>query len=100
MDISITAIHFDLTEGLKKMINERIDELKDFYGRITNATVTLREIKPGIPDNKEVMVSLMFPDAPDQVAVKTGDSYSEAMDSCLDALKRQLERLKERNRQI
>ena len=53
MDISITAIHFDLTEGLKKMINERIDELKDFYGRITNATVTLREIKPG--DRKSVV---------------------------------------------
>lgn len=100
MEVQINAIHFELGDELKNMVKERLSEIERYYAKTTNAVVTLREIRPGIPDNKEVMVSLMFPDAPDIVATKTGNTYEEATDACLDSLKRQLDKLKNRNRPI
>ncbi|MDE5915182.1 MAG: HPF/RaiA family ribosome-associated protein, partial [Duncaniella sp.] len=40
------------------------------------------------------IVSLVVPQEPDQVATKTADTFEEAIDLCLEALDRQLEKVK------
>lgn len=100
MEIQITAIHFEPGDELRKYITDRINGLHDDYGKFTNAEVSLRETHPGEPENKEVMVSLMYPGAPDQVATEKRDTYEEALNACTEALKKELEKLKDRNRPI
>ncbi len=97
MEVSITAIHFEMSEELKEFITGRLDNLHERFGKITSAEVTLRVIRPDIPGNKQVMVSLMYPEAPDQVATKEADTFEEATDACIEALKKELEKTKDKD---
>jgi putative sigma-54 modulation protein len=44
--------------------------------------------------NKEAIVKVAVPQSEDYVASKTADSFEEAVDLCLEALERQLAKLK------
>lgn len=61
-----------------------------------SAEVSLRVVKPETALNKEVIISLMVPQKPDQVATKTADTFEEAVDLCLEALDKQLEKVKDK----
>ena len=94
MEVKIKAIHFDITERLTSFINKKIDKLARRYEMITEAEVSLRVVKPETAMNKEAGIKLTVPDAPDMFASKTADTFEEAVDNCLEALERQLEKEK------
>ncbi|HBN63409.1 MULTISPECIES: ribosome-associated translation inhibitor RaiA [Muribaculaceae] len=94
METKINAIHFDISEKLTSFINKKIDKLTRRYPNVMSAEVSLRVVKPETALNKEAIVSLMVPQEPDQVATKTADTFEEAIDLCMEALDRQLEKVK------
>ncbi|MDE5671976.1 HPF/RaiA family ribosome-associated protein [uncultured Duncaniella sp.] len=94
METKINAIHFDISEKLTSFINKKIDKLTRRYPNVMSAEVSLRVVKPETALNKEAIVSLVVPQEPDQVATKTADTFEEAIDLCLEALDRQLEKVK------
>ena len=94
METKINAIHFDINEKLTSFINKKIDKLTRRYPNVMSAEVSLRVVKPETALNKEAIVSLMVPQEPDQVATKTADTFEEAIDLCMEALDRQLEKVK------
>ena len=94
METKIYAIHFDISEKLTSFINKKIDKLTRRYPNVMSAEVSLRVVKPETALNKEAIVSLMVPQEPDQVATKTADTFEEAIDLCMEALDRQLEKVK------
>lgn len=94
MEATIKAIHFDITDKLVNFINKKIDKLERRFEAITVAEVTLKVVKPETAMNKEAGIKLMVPPAADLFASKTADSFEEAIDLCLDALERQLEKNK------
>lgn len=94
MEVKIKAIHFDITDRLVSFINKKLDKLVRRYEAITDAEVTLRVVKPETAMNKEAGIKLTVPDAPDMFASKTADTFEEAVDNCLEALERQLEKEK------
>lgn len=94
MEININAIHFDISEKLTSFINKKIDKLTRRYPGVMSADVSLRVVKPETALNKEVIISLSVPQEPDLVATKTADTFEEAVDLCLEALDRQLEKIK------
>ncbi len=94
METKINAIHFDISEKLTSFINKKIDKLPRRYPNVMSAEVSLRVVKPETALNKEAIVSLMVPQEPDQVATKTADTFEEAIDLCMEALDRQLEKVK------
>lgn len=94
MEAKIKAIHFDISEKLVNFINKKIDKLARRFEAVTEAEVTLRVVKPETAMNKEAGVKLTVPTAADMFASKTADSFEEAVDLCLDALERQLEKNK------
>ena len=96
MDVTIKAIHFDITEKLTAFINKKIDKLCRRYDAITTAEITLKVIKPETSMNKEAAVKLSVPPADDLFASKTADTFEEAIDLCLEALEHQLEKNKDR----
>ena len=96
MEIKVKAIHFDATEKLEQFINKKVEKLVKHHEEITNAEVTLKVVKPETAMNKEASVKLLVPQRDDLFASKVADTFEEAVDMCVDALKRQLEKGKDR----
>ena len=94
MDAKIKAIHFDISEKLVAFINKKVDKLVRRYETITEAEITLKVIKPETAMNKEAAIKLAIPPTDDLFASKTADTFEEAIDLCLDALEKQLEKAK------
>lgn len=94
MDVKIQAIHFDATQKLVDFINKKIERLQRHYGDLTLAHVTLKVVKPETAMNKEAQVKVAAPQSFEMVAKKTADTFEEAVDLCLEAVEKQLEKRK------
>lgn len=98
MDIQINAIHFDITQNLNDFIVKKIERLVRHYSSITSVNVSLRVVKPETAMNKQAIIVAAAPLRDDIAADKTADSFEEAVDLCLEAISRQLEKIKNKNR--
>ena len=96
MDVRIQAIHFEASERLNEFINKKAERLARRFGIISDIDVTLKAVKPETSMNKEANVRVRAPQCAELVATKTADSFEEAVDMCLEALERQLEKNKDR----
>lgn len=94
METKIKAIHFDISDKLVEFINKKIDKMTRRFEAVTEVEVTLKVVKPETAMNKEAGVKMVIPQASDLFASKTADTFEEAVDLCLDALERQLEKNK------
>ncbi len=94
MEVKIQAIHFDATQKLVEFINKKISRLERHYGDLTLAHVTLKVVKPETAMNKEAQVKVAAPQSFEMVAKKTADTFEEAVDLCLEAVEKQLEKRK------
>ena len=94
MEISIQANHFDMAEKLESFINKKIDKLARRYDNISDIDVNLKLIKPETAMNKEAGVKVNVPGAGELFASKTADTFEEAFDLSLEAIERQLEKIK------
>jgi putative sigma-54 modulation protein len=97
MKIKIQAIHFDATERLEAFIQKKVSKLEQFYDGILTAEVSLRVIKPETVQNKQAGIRLQIKNN-DCFAEKTSDTFEEAIDHAVDALEKQLIKVKEKNR--
>ncbi len=95
MDINIKAIHFDIAEKLTAFINKKLERLARHNPAITTADVSLKVVKPETAMNKQAIVKVLLPQE-EVVADKTADTFEEAVDLCLEAIARQLEKIKNR----
>ncbi len=96
MEVRIQAIHFEVADKLVAFINKKIEKLTRRYPSVASADITLKVVKPETAMNKEAIVKLNVPQLDDIVANKTADSFEEAIDLCLEALDRQLEKHKDK----
>ena len=88
MEAKIKAIHFDASEKLVAFINKKVEKITRRF------EVTLKVVKPETAMNKEAAIQLAVPPTDDLFASKTADTFEEAVDLCLDALEKQLEKIK------
>ncbi len=89
MDVRIQAINFDATEKLTAFINKKAERLARHNTAITTIDFKLTETAM----NKEAVVKVTQPQD-ELVATKVADTFEEAIDLCLEALERQLEKRK------
>ncbi len=94
MEVKIKAIHFDIAEKLEQFINKKADRLARKNEDIANVDVSLKVVKPESAMNKEAIIKVTVPQHDDIVASKTADTFEEAIDMCLEAIERQLEKKK------
>jgi len=92
MEVKIKSIHFDATDRLRDFIIKKVDKLSKHNEEIAVSEVTLKVIKPETAMNKEASVRLLMPQREELFASKVADTFEEAVDNCVDALKRQLEK--------
>ncbi len=94
MEVKIQAIPFDIAEKLTAFINKKADRLARHNVNFTKIDVTLKVVKPETAMNKEAIVRVTVPQQGDQVASKTANTFEEAVDLCMEAIERQLEKKK------
>lgn len=94
MEITIKANHFEMAEKLEAFTNKKIEKLARRYDTISQFDVNYKLIKPETAMNKEAGVKVSVPNNADIFASKTADSFEEALDLALEAVERQLEKVK------
>lgn len=94
MEITIKANHFDMAEKLETFTNKKIDKLARRFDNITDIEVNYKLVKPESAMNKEAGVKINVPNAAEIFASKTADTFEEALDLALEAVERQLEKIK------
>ncbi len=96
MEIKIKSIHFDATEKLQEFITKKLNRLTRHFENVTKAEVSLTVVKPETANNKEAAIKLTVPEQGELFASKVADSFEEAVDVAIEALERQLEKIKTR----
>ncbi|MBR1733195.1 MAG: ribosome-associated translation inhibitor RaiA [Alloprevotella sp.] len=97
MDIKIQSIHFNATDKLQEFIEKKLAKVAKGNDFIKTAEVTLKVVRPETANNKEVAISLAVPGS-DVRAEKVCDTFEEGVDLCIDVLRRQLEKVKDKQR--
>lgn len=88
MKITIQSVHFDATEKLEAYTEKKVGKLERFIDAET-AQVVFKITKPQTAMNKEVGITIG-----NLHSEKVADTFEEAIDQCVDALKTQIEKKK------
>lgn len=99
MEIRIKSIHFDATEKLQEFINKKVEKLQKSYEDIQKVEVQLKVEKPAAALNKTTSLTVTAP-GNTLFAEKTCATFEEGVDLCLDAMKVQLTKFKEKQRNL
>ena len=99
MEIKIQSIHFDATEKLQAFIEKKVAKLEKTCEEVQKVEVQLKVVKPATAQNKETSLSVNVPGTTLFVE-KTCDTFEEGIDLCVDAMKVQLTKFKEKLRNI
>ena len=97
MEIKIQSIHFDATEKLQAFIEKKVAKFEKTFEDIQKVEVQCKVVKPATAQNKEVSMTITVPGTTLFVE-KTSDTFEESTDLCLDSLRVQLQKFKEKLR--
>ena len=95
MNIAIQSVHFDASTQLKEFIEKKLSKLDKFSDLIVDAEVILKVVKPEVANNKEASVKLNIKGG-ELFANKTADSFEEAVMLNVEALEKQILKVKEK----
>lgn len=95
MNVQIQAVKFDADRKLIEFVEAKLAKLDRFVEHTTGADVILKIDKDNEKGNKVAVIRLEVP-GDDLVAESRGKSFEEAVDDAIDALKKQIEKHKER----
>lgn len=97
MNVKIQSIKFDADQKLIDYINSKLSKVKRFFDGIIGAEVFLKLINTSDADNKVVEVKLIIP-GNDLFVERKAKRFEEALDECVEVLKRQVNKQKEKMR--
>lgn len=97
MKVSISAVKFKADQKLEDFINSKVEKLSGVYDGIIGSEVTLRLENGGVQDNKVAEIRLLIKGY-DLFARKQSASFEESTDVAVDALRKQLDKHKEKFR--
>ena len=95
MNTTINAVKFKADPKLEKFIIDKVTKLDRLIDNVTKCDVTLKVDKPESDNNKIAEIELSLP-GPNLFISKQADSFEEAVSACIDALKPQIEKYKEK----
>jgi ribosomal subunit interface protein len=75
-------------------VNKKVNKLDTFFDGIINAEVTLKVLKPEAAKNKISEIKISIPSNGYLFAKKQADTFEEATDLAVDALRKQLGKFK------
>lgn len=97
MNVKIQSIKFTADKKLIDFINQKVNKLERYFDNILDAEVYLRAEHPQEVTNKIVEIRLNVPGT-DLFAHKQCKTFEEAVDECVNALKIQTKKHKEKKK--
>ena len=97
MEVKVQSIHFDATEKLQAFIEKKTAKLEKSFEDIQKVEVQLKVVKPATALNKETSMTVSVP-GNTLFVEKTCDTFEEGIDLCIDAMRVQLAKFKEKLR--
>ena len=98
MEIKINAVGFSASSQLEDFIQKKISKLDKYHDGIIGSEVTLKLEKDDNLENKVVEV-LLNVKGQEVFAKKNAKKFEEAVDELCDVVKRQLVKIKEKERE-
>ncbi len=100
MNIKVNSVHFTADQKLIDFVNRKVSKMDLFYDGIIGAEVLLKVDKPETNNNKISEIRLSLPSTAEYLfAKKQADTFEEATDQAVEAIRRQLKRHKEKTRE-
>lgn len=97
MNIKISAVHFKADQKLEDFITDKLEKLDKLHDGIIGADATLSLENTDKPENKTVDIRIKIKGY-DPMATKTAKTFEEAADTAIEAIKKQLIKLKDKER--
>jgi putative sigma-54 modulation protein len=98
MNIKVNSVHFTADQKLIDFVSKKVSKMDTFFEGIIGAEVALKVDKPEAANNKIAEIRIQLPAAEDLFARKQADTFEEATDLAVDAIRIQLTRHKEKVR--
>ncbi len=96
MEVKINSVHFNADQKLVEFVTKKVNKLDTFFDSIINAEVILKVAKPEAANNKVAELKVSIPANDYLFAKKQADTFEEATDLAIDAIKKQLGKYKEK----
>ena len=96
MNIQLNTIHFAADQKLTDFVNRKVSKLDTYLEGIIGAEVILKVVKPETVNNKIAEIKLSIPGYDYLFAEKQADSFEEAIDTAIEAIRKQLTKVKEK----
>ncbi len=93
MEIRIQSVKFDADEKLLAFVEKKVEKLGKFFDGFMEADVVLSLLPDQL--NKECKIKLQVP-TDDIIVTRNAKSFEDAVVDCVDVLKGQLVKLKEK----
>jgi putative sigma-54 modulation protein len=97
MNIKIQSIKFDADKKLTDFVDKKVNKLERYFDNIVDAEVFLRLQNNQELENKVAEIRLKVPGS-DLFAQRQSKTFEEAVDDCIDALKTQIQKHKDKLR--
>jgi putative sigma-54 modulation protein len=98
INLKVSAVDFKADKELVNFIQEKVGKLATHFDKIIDGEVILKVENTSDTENKIAEIKLLIPGS-DMFAKKQSKSFEEATDMAVEALRRQLKKHKEKQRQ-
>jgi len=95
MNVNINSVHFKTDRNLDNFIEKKIHKLSGFHEGVMDSEVTLKLDNSETKENKISEIRLLLK-GEELFAKKQSRTFEEAVDLAVNALKKQIEKHKER----
>lgn len=89
MTVNVNSVHFKASDTLENYITTRLEKMTVLYDGIVGSEVSLKLDNTDSPVNKIAEVRLLI-NGNDLIAKKQAQTFEEASDQAIEALRRQL----------
>jgi len=96
MEVKLNSVHFTADQRLVDFVNKKVGKLDTYFDGIINAEVTLKVLKPEVANNKVSELKISIPSNGYLFAKKQADTFEEATDLAIDAIRKQIAKYKEK----
>ena len=97
MNVNISSLHFKTDQKLEVFITDKVEKLNKVYDNIIGAEVILKLENTETAENKTAEIKILVR-GNDAIACKTSKTFEAATDLAIDALKKQLKKIKDKER--
>jgi putative sigma-54 modulation protein len=96
MNIQLNTVHFTADQKLTDFVQKKVSKLDTYFEGIIGADIILKVVKPETANNKIAEVKLSIPGYDYLFSEKQADTFEEAIDNAVDAIRKQLTKVKEK----